>query len=279
MASDKVTRRDFIRLSAAAAAGGLMASCATPTAAPATQEAAKEATVAPTATAVQPTPEPTAASSEYTGSPVHGDLVKAGKLPPVEDRIPQNPLIWNEYDVLAFEKEKGRYGGTVVIGNSGGLSGMSLLGLARYMADDTMKFVADIAESWEMTPDAKTVTFHMRKGHKWSDGQPLTAQDWQWYNDEIIHSKYLAAPMGLAGIETLTDKIVAVDDFTLRFETLERDFATLLSKLGNPRTSLPHVNMDAGESSVRYREMYDADTKKRISSLFAVDADLFQYRF
>lgn len=81
-----------------------------------------------------------------------------------------------------------------------------------------MKFVADIAESWEMTPDAKTVTFHMRKGHKWSDGQPLTAQDWQWYNDEIIHSKYLAAPMGLAGIETLTDKIVAVDDFTLRFE-------------------------------------------------------------
>ena len=33
------------------------------------------------------------------------------------------------------------------------------------------------AESWEISPDGKVYTFHLRKNGKWSNGEPLTAQD------------------------------------------------------------------------------------------------------
>ncbi|MEI9999408.1 MAG: ABC transporter substrate-binding protein [Verrucomicrobiota bacterium] len=34
-----------------------------------------------------------------------------------------------------------------------------------------------MAESWERTPDGLTYTFHLRSGIRWSNGDPITAQD------------------------------------------------------------------------------------------------------
>ncbi len=44
----------------------------------------------------------------------------------------------------------------------------------------TLQPTASMAESWDVSPDGKTYTFHLRKDLKWSDGTPLTAQDFQW---------------------------------------------------------------------------------------------------
>jgi peptide/nickel transport system substrate-binding protein len=43
--------------------------------------------------------------------------------------------------------------------------------------DTTLKLVPRLAESWEISPDGKTVTFQLRKDVKWQDGKPFTSKD------------------------------------------------------------------------------------------------------
>jgi peptide/nickel transport system substrate-binding protein len=45
------------------------------------------------------------------------------------------------------------------------------------VAGDEKTIIADLAEKWDQSPDAKVFTFHLRQGVTWSDGQPLTADD------------------------------------------------------------------------------------------------------
>ena len=60
-------------------------------------------------------------------------------------------------------------------------------GLVTYDAENNI-IPAD-AESWEVSPDGLTYTFHLREGLKWSDGTPLTAQDY------LYSIKRVANPM------------------------------------------------------------------------------------
>jgi len=43
--------------------------------------------------------------------------------------------------------------------------------------DETEKIIPSLADSWDVSPDATTFTFHLNKDAKWSDGQPVTADD------------------------------------------------------------------------------------------------------
>ena len=43
--------------------------------------------------------------------------------------------------------------------------------------DPVGKIIPGAAESWEASADGKTYTFHLREGLKWSNGDPLVAQD------------------------------------------------------------------------------------------------------
>ncbi len=93
----------------------LLSACAQPTPTPVPTKpgadkapAAAQPTAAPAATkAPEPTkaPAPTAApASKYKEAPMLADLVKAGKLPAVDQRLPQNPLVYAGASV-------GTYGG------------------------------------------------------------------------------------------------------------------------------------------------------------------------
>ncbi len=68
-----------------------------------------------------------------------------------------------------------------------------------------------LAQGWELSPDQKTWTFHLRPGVKWQDGQPLTAADVAWTFNTIIKDD-LSPAVYLKGVT----KAVAVDDTTLR---------------------------------------------------------------
>jgi peptide/nickel transport system substrate-binding protein len=48
-------------------------------------------------------------------------------------------------------------------------------GLVRY--DRNLKLEGELAESWEISPDGRKITFHLRKGVKWHDGAPFTSDD------------------------------------------------------------------------------------------------------
>ena len=114
MSQQKITRRKFLIYSALGAAGTLLAACASPTAAPAANTEVP-ATAAPEATATsvaikanEATSTPVAAAStKYKQSPMLDDLVKSGKLPPVEQRIPVDVA------VTAPVEKIGKFGGTM----------------------------------------------------------------------------------------------------------------------------------------------------------------------
>jgi peptide/nickel transport system substrate-binding protein len=150
-------------------------------------------------------------------APMLAEMVAAGTLPPLDERLPANPLVWDFPDVNAFEKETGQYGGTIRLGHINDLNGFATIGLAR-IASDRSTYYPDIAQSWEWADDFTSITFHLRPGMKWSDGAPFTAHDIVFWYDEIIRSDVREAPLGVGGMNSVADTITAVDDFTLHFD-------------------------------------------------------------
>jgi oligopeptide transport system substrate-binding protein len=52
-------------------------------------------------------------------------------------------------------------------------------GLAR-LDPKSLEPAPGVAESWDITPDGKTYTFHLRQNARWSDGRPVTARDFSY---------------------------------------------------------------------------------------------------
>ena len=75
-----------------------------------------------------------AAEGEYHQSPMLDALVESGELPPVEERLPENPTVIDEYlDEYAGDIDIGSYGGTLrmVTTDPTGYSGDMLVAIPR----------------------------------------------------------------------------------------------------------------------------------------------------
>ncbi len=84
--------------------------------------------------------------------------------------------------------------------------------------DDKHQLTSEIAESWEVSEDARTVTFHLRPGLKWSDGKPFTSADvrfsYELFADPKAGSAYSANFAGVKGIEAFqAGKATEVEGF------------------------------------------------------------------
>jgi peptide/nickel transport system substrate-binding protein len=118
----------------------------------------------------------------FNEAPQLAELVQQGKLPPVVERIGQDPL------VIKPVHEVGKYGGIWRRGFSGpadfwnGIrccSGPDGLLYWEYTGNDP---TPNIAKGWEVQDGGKTTIVHLRRGMKWSDGHPFTADDFVfWY--------------------------------------------------------------------------------------------------
>ena len=104
-------------------------------------------------------------------------LVKAGKLPPVAERVGQDPL------VIKPLHEIGKYGGAWRGGFTGPAdfwngyrccSGPDHLMFWDYTGD---KVMPNLARGLEMQDGGRAWLLHLRRGMKWSDGKPFTADD------------------------------------------------------------------------------------------------------
>jgi len=142
------------------------------TEAPAPTEDTGEAIVAEEATA---TPLPVVEEITYKEAPTLAEKVAAGELPPVEERLPETPV------VTAPVESIGKYGGTLRAASWWPEAGNVQLFFAveapiKWKADLT-GYEAGLAESWEWSEDGKTFTMHLRKCLKWSDGEPYTTED------------------------------------------------------------------------------------------------------
>ena len=72
-----------------------------------------------------------------------------------------------------------------------------------------------LAESWEVSDDGLTWTYQLREGMKWSDGEPITANDVVYTYNRVIDDNIGM----LKGYLTLVDEITVVDDLTLEIKT------------------------------------------------------------
>jgi len=114
--------------------------------------------------------------------------VDSGALPPVADRLPANPLV-----ITPLERP-GQQGGDWNHALVGGGSASMLVryqgydGLVRY-TPDWSGIEANVAESYEVNADATEYTIKLRQGHKWSDGQPFTTADVQFWYDAYLTDK------------------------------------------------------------------------------------------
>jgi len=153
----------------------------------------------------------------FTDNPLFADDVAAGNLPPVEERLPEEPLVVQPYE------EIGVYGGQLrsvsIAPESGTAETLSWrhVNLVRYL-DDLQTIVPNVAKSWEWNDDYTELTFHLRKGHKWSDGAPFTADDIIfWYKDIHLNQELFPDNSGVpkyGGNEYVIEK---VDDLTVKY--------------------------------------------------------------
>ena len=123
------------------------------------------------------------------------ELVKAGKLPPVQERVSQDPL------VIKPLREIGKYGGTLrraFTGPGDKFNGRRFTGLDNVLYWDysCTKIVPNIARGWEEKDGGRTLLINLRRGMKWSDGQPFTADDFVfWFEDMYSNKELVPAPM------------------------------------------------------------------------------------
>jgi peptide/nickel transport system substrate-binding protein len=216
-----IGRREFLRLSTMMGAGIGLAACGggtpvAPTAAPAEPAPAATAAPAPTAVVVPTTPPVATAvpaiTSKFSEAPMLADLVKAGTLPPIDERLPKNPV------VLASKGGAGNFGGTIRRGFSGvsdyfGPNKVQQIGLA--WVNDDLSLRADIVESWEVSPDAKVWTLKLREGMRWSNGAEFTTDDWKWWYENVLSNKDLATQnnTGRGGFITGSPAVVMKAEF------------------------------------------------------------------
>ncbi|MGR3661852.1 MAG: ABC transporter substrate-binding protein [Paracoccaceae bacterium] len=159
---------------------------------------------------------------EFSGNPASADLNARirgnGDLPDLADRIPSEPLVVAPYDSI------GQYGGTFDVLSNATEAGTSDFlsvrhsNLVRY-SDDLSTIVPHVAKSWDWNDDYTQLTFHLRKGHKWSDGAPFGARDVKfWYDNMALDANIIAKPKDYALVAGERMNIVVVDENTVRFE-------------------------------------------------------------
>ncbi len=103
------------------------------------------------------------------------------------------------------------------------VAGFIFNGLLKYDKDGNL--VGDLAESWDISRDGKVITFHLRRGVKWQDGQPFTAKDVMFTFNKLRDPK-VATPYSGDYLEV--QKAEVVDDYTFRVY-YKRPFAPALS--------------------------------------------------
>jgi peptide/nickel transport system substrate-binding protein len=209
-------------------------------------------------------------SENPTIADLNGRIQGNPDLPPVAERLPEEPLVVVPYASI------GRYGGTLDALSNATEAGTSDFLSTRHVnlvrfSDDLQTIVPNVAKGWEWNDDYTQLTFFLRKGHKWSDGAPFTAEDVAfWYEDLSLDPNVIEKPRDyvLVGGEPMT--VDVVDETTVRFNLpapkpgLLAHFATSYAQGFQPKHFLgqfhPKYNADADAlaQSLGYENGYDA---------------------
>jgi peptide/nickel transport system substrate-binding protein len=207
----------------------LLSACssAATTVAPATTapqvEEPTETSVAIQAEEATSTPAPTLApETKYKQAPMLDELVANGTLPDVDARVSANPAV-----TVPVEKV-GQYGGTLHLTSSDPAYG----DIKMYLTDPPIKWKADLtgyepglAAGYEWSEDGKTFTMHLREDLKWSDGEPYTSADWQFWWEDMVNApdqKVYSVPSYMRNADGTPINLEFPDDYTVVWQSTDR---------------------------------------------------------
>ena len=183
-------------------------------------------------------------------------------LPPVAERLPKDVMVLPPYN------EIGKYGGTYRAMSRGPESGTSEVLSIRHvnlvrMTDDLKAIVPDVAKDYEWNSDFTELTFHLREGHKWSDGEPFTTEDIRFWWEDIKLNKELTGKVNSLfrfGGEPM--KVTVVDKYTVKFgfNVPAPGFLLMLASYYCQPYQPKHVLM-------KYHKKYNPDADKLAASL------------
>ena len=115
---------------------------------------------------------------------------------------------------------------------------------------DLAKVRGELAESYEVSPDAKTITFRLRKDAKFHDGSPVTAEDVKWSLDRAVSAASLAKAQLLTGSLTKPEQFRVVDPHTFEVTLPVPDqlalanLATVYPIIFNSKLAKQHATAD-----------------------------------
>jgi peptide/nickel transport system substrate-binding protein len=195
---------------------------ATPAPAPATDVPA--APVAAEPTAAPPT-------SQYSESPMLTALVESGQLPPIEERLPSVPFIIGPGTLISEEDlpdwTPGKYGGTLRLAHSSANWNPDVF----VMMDEAILqgqgigmegIQGNVVESYEVANNNQDFTFKIRKGLRWSDGEPVTTEDVRFTFEDMYGNEQLY-PNGLPNefrvgftVRGEHGSVQIIDDYTFK---------------------------------------------------------------
>ncbi|MBB4010071.1 ABC transporter substrate-binding protein [Allorhizobium taibaishanense] len=162
---------------------------------------------------------------------------KAGKLPPLKDRLPEEPLVYktgNMPDGVGVYGDTMRHviggrpeGWNYIAGQSQGWGGIDIA-LSECLTRTAPLFQVDakdteplpnLAKSWDWSTDGHKLTMHLVKGAKWSDGVPFTADDVIFYWEDAVIDPNVSPLGGGASPEAFGEgtTLRKVDDYTVEW--------------------------------------------------------------
>ena len=170
-------------------------------------------------------------AEQYNESPMLKRLVKAGKIPAVDDRLPLEPyIVEGDKLVTNFTPKIGKYGGTfrLPMENPGGDPHI-YIGMVEPLiwAPGAFRFDkgihGNVVRDWKVNKDNSVFTFYLREGLKWSDGVPVTTEDVRFAWEDVLLNKEITPafptwlktagspdgnPMKLEIIDDMTFKVI-----------------------------------------------------------------------
>ncbi|MEQ7127728.1 ABC transporter substrate-binding protein [Actinopolymorpha sp. B11F2] len=164
-------------------------------------------------------------------APVLAKRVKKGTLPHLRERLPGSPL------VVRTTERPGVYGGTwnsAILGPDDQTWLDRTVGyqpLVRWDLEFT-KVVPNVAEGFEVNSDATAYVFHLRRGLRWSDGEPFTADDIVFAQNDLLANEELGGtdPIRAERIDEHTVRLVLPKSNALLIKELASSFGMRLIK-------------------------------------------------
>lgn len=216
----------------------------------------------PQAIAIATTSQEEADSKE---APLLVEMVKAGTLPALEERLPQNPMVITPYEKV------GQYGNLIRFGLAGYSDQEQIqnwagnMGLVMLDYDSGYSEVVPlVAESFEVNNDYTVFTFHLRKGMKWSDGTLLTTDDVEFaICDLVLNPEWGEVPaVWTAGGEPV--KFTKIDDLSFSF-TFAVPYFDFLYEIADRKQTTPVYYQKAycSQAHPKYNANLEADLKAR----------------